>query len=154
MKTTTILGKEYTIIEDESKEDSIDVEGNQIIIRNNSETLLKEYQIQLLYEKLSQIYDKIKSQSEIDIIGNLDFEVVDKVDNKKRRIAQLKRNKIQVKQTAVILPEEALRYIIAHELAHTFKKRHSKNFWKIVEKIYPDYRKGEVLIQEYEKSLF
>lgn len=43
--------------------------------------------------------------------------------------------------------------MIAHEIAHTFTKRHTKNFWKAVKTIYPNYEEGEALFIKYEKVL-
>jgi len=53
---------------------------------------------------------------------------VEKIDGKKQRIAKLKGNKILVKLNAATLPESALKYIIVHEIAHIFTKRHCKKF--------------------------
>lgn len=39
----------------------------------------------------------------------------------------------------ITLPENVSDYIIVHELAHLIEFNHSKNFWKIVSKIFPDY---------------
>ena len=83
----------------------------------------------------------------------MDFEIVKKIDGKKRRIAKLKGNKILVKSNAVALPKSALRYIIAHEIAHLFTKKHGKRFWKIVRTIYPSFEKGRELFVKYERFL-
>ncbi|RLE69888.1 MAG: hypothetical protein DRJ37_07350, partial [Thermoprotei archaeon] len=79
--------------------------------------------------------------------------VVGSIDNKRRRIAKLKGNKILVRLNAVALPEPALKYIIAHEIAHIFNKRHTKRFWRMVETIYPEYEVGLKLLREYEEFL-
>ena len=38
-------------------------------------------------------------------------------------------------------------YVIIHELAHTIEHNHSKNFWKIVEKIIPDYKEKRLWLK-------
>lgn len=40
----------------------------------------------------------------------------------------------------ILLPEEVLDYVVVHELAHRKEMNHSKEFWKIVESVLPDYR--------------
>ena len=41
----------------------------------------------------------------------------------------------------IYLPEEFCDYIIVHELCHLGEFNHSKNFWKLVAKTMPDYKK-------------
>jgi len=89
----------------------------------------------------------------VEILGDLDFEVVGSIDNKRWRVAKLKGNKILVRLNAVALPEQALKYIIAHEIAHIFSKKHTKRFWRIVETIYPEYEVGLKLLREYKELL-
>ena len=36
---------------------------------------------------------------------------------------------------------EALDYVIVHELSHFIYPNHSKDFWSLVGKYYPDYKK-------------
>jgi len=38
------------------------------------------------------------------------------------------------------LPRKVLEYVIAHELAHLLYRNHSDKFWSIVEKMVPDYK--------------
>ena len=102
-----------------------------------------------LSSQLYEIYDQIRKEGKIEIFGDLDFEVVERIDNKKQRIAKLHGNKILVKLNSTKLPKEALRYIIAHEIAHTFTKKHTKRFWKIVENIYPNFEKGRKLLTKH-----
>jgi predicted metal-dependent hydrolase len=66
---------------------------------------------------------------------------------------KLKGNKIFVHIGASRLPKSALRYIIAHEIAHSLAKKHTKRFWKIVETIYPRYQLGQSLLIKYGSEL-
>jgi len=109
----------------------------------------KDSLTELLYSELFRIYDQIRKERRIEVFGNLDFEVVGAIDNKKHRIAKLKGNKILVQLNAVRLPRSALKYIIAHEIAHTLTKRHTRRFWKIVETIYPNFEIGQNLLTKY-----
>ena len=42
---------------------------------------------------------------------------------------------------------ECLDYVIVHELSHFLEGNHSKNFWKIVEKYYPNYKEVKKLLR-------
>ena len=87
-----------------------------------------------------EIYEIIKKEEKIGLLGTLDFEITDQIDNKKTRIAKLKGNKIILKQDLISLPENLIKYVLAHEMAHISNKRHTKRFWKTVELIIPKYK--------------
>jgi len=156
MKKVTIFGKNHAIVEQESKRDSILVINNKIIIKTHErppEDLLKEFLAERLYSELIKIYEQIRKEGKIEIFGDLDFEIVEKIDNKKQRIAKQKGNKILVKLNAIALPKSALKYVIVHEIAHILTKRHTKKFWKIVKTIYPNFEVGQNLLEKYQEFL-
>lgn len=101
-----------------------------------------------LYNRLIKIYNDI-SNDKIEVFGLLDFEIVERIDNKDNRIAKLKGNKILVKIDAIKFPDEALKYIIAHEVAHIISKGHREKYWDIVKTIYPDFEEGKKVLNNY-----
>jgi len=151
-----IFGKRFSIVERRSDSDFIEVKGRVIVVNRKKRTarsLLKEFLAEKLYSRLIELYEELMKRGKVEVLGDLDFEVVGSIDNKRRRIAKLKGNKILVRLNAVALPEPALKYIIAHEVAHIFNKRHTKRFWRMVESIYPEYEVGLKLLREYEELL-
>ncbi len=44
-------------------------------------------------------------------------------------------------------PNEAIDYVIVHELAHIKELNHSKRFWSIVEGVMPDYKERQKLLK-------
>lgn len=44
-------------------------------------------------------------------------------------------------------PNEAIDYVIVHELAHIKELNHSKRFWAIVEAILPDYKERQRILK-------
>lgn len=47
---------------------------------------------------------------------------------------------IRLNWRLVMAPIGQIDYVIAHELAHLFEMNHAPEFWRIVEKLMPDYR--------------
>jgi predicted metal-dependent hydrolase len=47
------------------------------------------------------------------------------------------------------LPLELIDYVIIHELAHLIELNHSKEFWKIVEAIDPEFQSHRKLLHDY-----
>ena len=97
---------------------------------------MKEFQL-----KLEAILKEFLEQGSIEVYGNLRIVVTS--FNRPSSIAFQKGNTIYVSIKAKGYPDSVLRYIIAHELAHLFVKRHTWRFWKIVRIIYPEYEKGK-----------
>jgi len=138
------------------KEDEIQRKLNQLIAKSNgkgNEQVIKAFLADLLYSELAEIYRQILADNNIEVFGNLDFEVADSIDKKRQRIAKIKGNKMLVKLNAVSLPKSALRYIVAHEMAHLITKKHGKRFWKVMASIYPAYEEGQRFFSRNEELL-
>lgn len=152
IEVVTIFGKDYPIVEE--KTDTVQFNEEKVSIPSNRrppESLLKEFLADLLFNKLEEIHEEIKKEGKIDLLGNLDFEIAKRIDNKKDRIAKLKGNRIILKLDAVALPENVLRYIVAHEIAHVVNKRHTTKFWKMVELICPNFREFQQQLTKFSK---
>lgn len=54
----------------------------------------------------------------------------------------------------MLAPIEVVDYVIIHELAHFEEMNHSKRFWAIVAKIYPDYKRHRAWLKEHCSSLY
>ena len=48
----------------------------------------------------------------------------------------------------LLAPEEALDYVVVHELAHRRHMNHSKAFYQVVSEVMPDYRKQQRWLKE------
>ena len=48
----------------------------------------------------------------------------------------------------MLYPDEAIDYVVVHELAHLFEMNHSKEFYSIVENVLPDYKKRIALLKK------
>ena len=156
MREVTIFGKRFSIIKQKSSRDSVEVRDDKILVNEcekTAESLIKEFLADKLYHQLLQIYKEIEGERKVEVLGDLDFEIVESIDNKRQRIAKIKGGKILVKLNAVVLPKPILRYVIAHEIAHIFTKRHTERFWEIIKKICPNFQTDQKSLMEYEKIL-
>lgn len=60
---------------------------------------------------------------------------------------------IRLNWRLIQLPLALVDYVIAHELAHLFEMNHSRAFWKIVAKIYPEYRRAQRELKQIGKLM-
>lgn len=151
MKQLTIFGQQHNLKELKSGKDYVERGSNTIVVHRHQKTtkaLLNEFLTKLLYDKLLETSKHIKAEGKVELFGDFDFEITESIDGKRRRIAKLKGNKILVKLNAIAFPETALKYIVAHEMAHIASKKHTRTFWKTVELICPDYKQAGVHLLE------
>jgi predicted metal-dependent hydrolase len=145
MKSLTIFGKNYPIIAEKNGNGTIQFKKNQIVISPDcqQDKIITQFLTDLLYTKLVEIFEEIKNEGTVELLGSPDFEISKKIDDKGDRLAKMKGNRITVKLDTVSFPEEVLRYIVAHEMAHITNKRHTIRFWKTVKLICPDYEESQ-----------
>ncbi len=48
----------------------------------------------------------------------------------------------------MLAPEHVREYVIVHEVSHLIEMNHSKRFWKLVEKMLPDYKESQKWLKE------
>ena len=46
-----------------------------------------------------------------------------------------------------LYPSEAIDYVVVHELAHIKEMNHSRNFYKVVESVLPDYKERQRMLK-------
>jgi len=145
MSRIMLFGKAVEVVEKKSAGELIEFKDGKIIMPSVAADprSLKEFLADQLYTELCSVYDEIKKSAKVELFGNTDFVIMEKIDGRRDRVAKLKGSKILVKLAAVTLPKEALKYVLAHELAHVSAKRHTPKFWKVVQTIYPGYKVGE-----------
>ena len=58
-------------------------------------------------------------------------------------------NNISLNIGLIMLSYNLIDYVIVHELAHIKHKNHSKEFWKLVEQFYPNYKQAKEELKKY-----
>lgn len=59
------------------------------------------------------------------------------------------KNEICFSYLLMLYPKEAIDYVVVHELAHIKEHNHSKDFYRIVEKVMPDYKVRENMLKKF-----
>ena len=129
-----LFGTKYNIIYDTNYKNVV-IENNNIIPPND--IVLTKYLDSIIKETFSK---QLKFWYNI-------FEEKIPVPNLKIRkmksrwgVCNTKNNNVTLNYYLYKYNKDCLDYVIVHELSHFLEGNHSKNFWKIVEKYYPNYK--------------
>lgn len=82
-------------------------------------------------------------EQKVNELNNKHFKVnINKVrlKNMKRWGSCSSKRNINLSVNILMAPEDVIDYVCVHELAHLIEMNHSKKFWKLVEKVMPDYK--------------
>lgn len=130
----------------------IELRGDNIEIRTNNwdkdylkESLKKWYKIQS-EEVLMDRIDFLRKRSED--FRKIEPEIVKVKEQKKIWGSCNTRKTIYINSKISMLPVEAIDYIIVHEFCHILHMNHSKEFYKAVEKIIPNYKEIVAWLKE------
>lgn len=127
-------GKKYEIVY---------ITKNQIIFTNNKVFINRSFnkdnfykkQAKLIYlQRLNNIYNQIEEDIPYPAL---------KIRNMKTRwgVCNVKTKTIKLNLELIKMPEKYLDYVIIHELCHLKHPNHSKDFWNMVSKYEPLYKK-------------
>lgn len=123
--------------------DTIEFTKDKIFVKNN-ETLNK-----YLKKEITRIY-----QERLDYWYNI-FEESIPIPNLKIRkmttrwgVCNIKNHNITLNYNLINYDISCLDYVIVHELSHLIHPNHSKKFWLVVEKYYPNYKQIRKKLKE------
>ncbi len=97
-----------------------------------------------IIERIERIIGELIDGKNKEIVGDIVIDVLE-IDD----LALIKGNRIYFSKKIENLSDEAVKYIVAHELAHLAVKKHSEKFWEIVKNLYPEYMKGRKEVEEF-----
>lgn len=134
------LGKEVYLQVNEGKSEEVKLQGETLIVsveiykREKVMEMLKYWYKEKTAVKILELvneYSKLFSEKPRNI----------KVKEQKRRWASCTYyNDLLFNWRCSMASEEAIAYIVVHELCHMVHKNHSKDFWTLVGKIMPSYK--------------
>lgn len=137
-----IFGKYYDIVYGDFDK-QITIEDNRILVV--SEKVLCNWLDQLIhttfYNRLMYWYSKFDGKVPC---PNL------KIRKMKTRwgVCNTKNNNVTLNFELFRYDERCLDYVIVHELSHFLVQNHSKSFWNVVEKYYPNYKEIKKILKD------
>lgn len=131
-----LFGKKYEIVFDELKY-GVAIEGEKIIAKTYEDlnkyvdNLIKEVYLEHLNFWYNRFEEKIP-------VPNL------KIRKMKTRwgVCNIKNHNVTLNYFLCRYDLDCLDYVIVHELSHFLEGNHSKKFWNIVSKYYPNYKEA------------
>ena len=134
-KNFSYLGIPYKIVLEERKDTIID-EEKRIIITKNKETLEKylKKKAETIYKEHLLYYYSIFKEN----IPNPTLKI--RKMTSRWGVCNTKKHIITLNLELIHYNTECLDYVIVHELSHLIEGNHSRAFWQIVEKYYPNYK--------------
>ncbi len=62
------------------------------------------------------------------------------------------KNQLTFNTHLIIVPIECIEYVVVHEFAHFIEHNHSRDFYKIIEEILPDYKVRRQILKSFENK--
>lgn len=136
-----LLGKKIEVIYKDVKKPIFD---NDILIVKDNDMLNKWYKkkaLETFKVYLDEAYDVFEEDIPYPKLKVREMKTRWGVNNKKN-------NSITLNLELIKKDQEYLNYVIVHELSHFVYFDHSKDFWRIVEKYCPDYKRVRKELKE------
>jgi predicted metal-dependent hydrolase len=144
-KTIPLFGKQYSLSNIDSLRNHIQIKGDVIevysLLSANNKTLIKFLKNKLLLE-ITDIITVLSKQHK------MKFSEI-KLTNSKSKWGSCSSNLIlRFNWRLIFTPQEILNYVIIHEMCHLVEMNHSKSFWNLVAKLYPEYKTAKLWLKE------
>ena len=113
--------------------------------RNEKILNLTDEDIKKLRQRAKDVIPlKVKKYSEI---MNIKYGRITITSAKTRFGSCSSKGNIAFSYRVMLYPEEAIDYVVVHELAHILEMNHSAKFYKIIQAVMPDYRERHKLLK-------
>lgn len=136
------LGNKYDIIE-VSNQENVEIVGNIIYVKNKSclNKWYKEEMIRIFDERYIYNFNRFEEEIKSPILKIRDMKTRWGVYNRKN-------HSITLNAKLIKYDIETIDYVIIHELSHIIHFDHSKEFWNLVSKYCPNYKKIRSYMKE------
>lgn len=138
------LGNSYML--DYAEVADVALDGNKILLplgrKEHAKEILKNW-----YIKQAEIFVRERVDFYANKIGAV-YSSLTLSDAKARWGSCGAKQSININWRIMMCPQFVMDYVIVHELSHLKYKNHSKDFWKRVETIMPDYKDAQEWLQQ------
>ncbi len=132
----------------------LDKEKNELVIKaNNLEVESIKKIIFNYYKKQTEkiVYEFFEEKNELkDLYKSINSIKIHKANTRWGSCSN--KNNINFSNRLAMLPISCIEYVIYHEIAHLKIRNHSNDFYNLLEKLNPNYKKQEKIIRLYEKN--
>ena len=155
----TYMGRNYRLKVLEGSADGVKLENGQLVVRipkniqgkkktDRVEKQLKHWYINHAQEKMTE-----KTRRYAEILG-VKPDTVAVRDYKSRWGSCSVKGEIKYNWKIIIAPNHIIDYVVVHELSHMRHPNHSRDFWRYVGRVIPDYRECREWLKENGRTLF
>lgn len=121
-------------------EKSLDKQRN----RQSAKSLSPQQTADLKMQAKEQIPAKVKYYSNLMML----YPTAVKITSAEKRFGSCSgKNSLCFSYRLMQYPQDAIDYVIVHELAHIKHKNHSKNFYELIEQYMPDYKERNAILK-------
>lgn len=144
-------GERYTKIEIDKLKD-IEISGSNIFVPANIDEDRRNLLLIKWYSNITKEIIMARLSYFADLM-QVNYSSV-KIDNSKSKWGSCSINaELKFNLRLSMLPHKVIDYIVIHELSHLLEFNHSKEFYRIIESVMPDYKKHRARLKEYNFAL-
>jgi predicted metal-dependent hydrolase len=150
--TLTYRGRQYPIVSRNGNHIGFDEENGQFFIPPDLDSKQIKSTCVRIYKMLAKRDLTEKAIKLADRVGVVPTAV--KVNSAKTLWGSCSaKRSINFSWRLIMADDDVIDYVVVHELVHIVEMSHSKRFWMLVERVYPDYRKRKLRLKELQKKL-
>ncbi|MCC8398964.1 MAG: M48 family metallopeptidase [Rickettsia endosymbiont of Labidopullus appendiculatus] len=143
--TITVFDKMYSLLHIDADYNKVQIGEDIIQIYSlpsqHKSTLTRFLQDKLLLEAVNLVTFLGKKH-------NINFSKI-KITNNKNKWGSCSSNAVLAFNWRLIFaPKKILKYLVVHEICHIMEMNHSKHFWHLVARLYPDYKLARLWLKE------
>lgn len=140
-------GKEYEKIEINKLKD-IEISNDNIFVPANIDNQKLTILMLKWYSKVTKDIIRARFPYFLNLM-QVEYGVI-KIDNSRAKWGSCdSKGNLKFNLRLAMLPHKVIDYIVIHELSHLIEFNHSKNFYKIIESVMPDYKKYRAQLKDY-----